>query len=128
MTPDERGIVGITRADREGVDVVRVVGEVDLTNADAVRDAVEATRAASVVLDLTRVAYIDSSGIRAIDRGHRHLLARQRTLVVVAPPDTAAGWTFRVAGFRPGLVCATLEAALTAALRVPGAGRPPGAR
>ncbi len=121
MTGDEQGIAEITRDDREGIDVIRVGGEVDLTNADAVQAAVEATRSASVVLDLTRVAYLDSSGIRAIDRGHRHLVAGRRTLVIVSPPETAADWTFRVAGFKSELLVSSLEAALTV---VEGHGRP----
>ncbi len=120
MTGDEQGIVEITRDDREGVDVIRIGGEVDLTNADAVQAAVEATQSASVVLDLTRVAYLDSSGIRAIDRGHRHLAAGRRALLIVSPPDTAADWTFRVAGFKSELLVTSLDAALTTAVAAPG--------
>jgi anti-anti-sigma factor len=111
MSPGN-GIVEITRDDRDGVDVIRVGGEVDLTNADAVQAAVEATRADSVVLDLSRCAYLDSSGIRAIDRGHRHLLAGRRALVIVSPPGTPADWTFRVAGFKADLLVSSLDAAL----------------
>lgn len=118
MTHDGQGIVEITRDDRDGVDVVRVGGEVDLTNADAVRAAVEATRSAAVVLDLSRVAYLDSSGIRAIDRGHRRLAADRRTLLIVAPPETAVDWTFRVAGFKSELLVPSLEAALASAVDV----------
>ncbi len=121
MTADEQGIVEITRDDRKGLDVIRIGGEVDLTTADAVQAAVEATQSASVVLDLTRVAYLDSSGIRAIDRGHRHLVAGRRTLFIVSPPDTAADWTFRVAGFKSELLVSSLEAALSTAVAAPGA-------
>ena len=71
-------MVAITRDDRDGVDVIQLDGEVDLTNADSLLAAVEATRSASVVLDLSLVAFLDSSGIRAIDRGHRHLNADGR--------------------------------------------------
>ena len=109
------GIIDIFRGEAEGVDVVRVEGEVDLTNAEAVQQAVQATRTPSVVLDLTRVAYLDSSGIRAIDRGHRQLVAEQRALLIVSPPDTPADWTFRVAGFRADLVFASIDAALASA-------------
>jgi anti-anti-sigma factor len=111
VTPGD-GIVEITRDERDGVDVVRVGGEVDLTNADAIQAAVEETRSASVVLDLTGVAYLDSSGIRAIDRIHRDLHAGRRTLLIVSPPDTPADWTFRVAGFRSDLLVTSLDAAL----------------
>ena len=92
--------------------VVTVSGEVDLTNADELQRAVEETDAPAVVLDLTGLAYLDSSGIRAIDRGFRRLDSEDRTLVVVSPHDTAAGWTLRVAGFDPRLVFDNVEAAL----------------
>jgi anti-sigma B factor antagonist len=120
MTGDEQGIVEITRDDRDGVDVIQIGGEVDLTNADAVEAAVEATRSASVVLDLTRVAYLDSSGIRAIDRSHRRLVAGSRALLIVSPPETAADWTFRVAGFKSELLVSSLEAALATVLETHG--------
>ena len=97
---------------RGDVVVLRAAGEVDLTNADALQRAVEATTAAAVVLDVSRLAYVDSSGIRAIERGFRSLRSERRRLVVVAPPETAAGWTFRVAGFDPAVMLESLDAAL----------------
>jgi anti-anti-sigma factor len=109
-------IVDISSDPRDGVDVIRVEGEVDLTNADAVQGAVEATRTPAVVLDLSRVAYLDNSGIRAIDRGHRRLASEQRSLFIVSPPDTAADWTFRVAGFRREMLLGSLDAALASAV------------
>lgn len=111
----EDGIVDISSDARDGVAVIHVQGEVDLTTADAVRHAVESTRTPSVVLDLTRVAYLDSSGIRAIDRGYRCLTSENRSLFIVSPPETPADWTFRVAGFRSGILAASLEAALASA-------------
>ena len=82
-------MVAITRDDRDGVDVIQLDGEVDLTNADSLLAAVEATRSASVVLDLSLVAFLDSSGIRAIDRGHRHLTADGRALLHRVAPGHA---------------------------------------
>ncbi len=111
----ENGIVAINRDDRDGVDVIQLDGEVDLTNADAVLAAVEATLSPSVVLDLTRVGYLDSSGLRAIDRGHRHLTADGRSFFIVSPPDTPADWTFRIAGFGSEWLAASLDAALASA-------------
>ena len=110
------GIVDISSDARDGVAVIHVEGEVDLTNADAVQLAVESTSTPSVVLDLTRVAYLDSSGIRAIDRGYRCLTSENRSLFIVSPPDTPADWTFRVAGFSGEMLAASLEAALTSAV------------
>ena len=118
VTQDEGGIVEISRDDREGVDVVRIGGEVDLTNADAVQAAVEATRSDAVVLDLTSVAYLDSSGIRAIDRSLRLLASEERSLVIVSPPDTPSSWIFRVAGFDGKLVVDSVEAALASTSRL----------
>jgi anti-sigma B factor antagonist len=111
---DER-ILAIASSAVDGVDVVRVTGEVDLTNAEEVRQAVEATTTVSVVLDLTEVAYLDSSGLRAIDRCHRHLVSDQRALLIVSPPETASDWTLRVAGFDRSLVLDSLDAALASA-------------
>jgi anti-anti-sigma factor len=107
----------ITTEDRDGVAIIRLEGEVDLTNADRLRDAVAATTSPEVVLDVTAVSYLDSSGIRAIDRGHRHLASEQRSLFVVSPPGTPSSWTFRVAGFGDDVVHETLDAALASALR-----------
>jgi anti-sigma B factor antagonist len=99
--------------DAEGdVVVVRAVGEVDLTNAEALQRAVEETTARGVVLDVSRLAYVDSSGIRAIERGFRSLRSEERSLVVVAPAETAAAWTFRVAGFDDAVMHESVDSAL----------------
>jgi anti-anti-sigma factor len=111
----DEAIADITRHDRNGVSVVQVEGEVDLTNADALERAVEEIDAGAVVLDLSGVAYLDSSGIRAIDRGHRHLARDRRSLLIVSPPHSPSDWTFRVAGFDRTTVLDSLEAALAAA-------------
>ena len=111
------GPCAITTEDRDGVAVVRLEGEVDLTNADDVRDAVAATTAGGVVLDVTAVSYLDSSGLRAIEHGHRHLASEHRSLFIVSPPGTPSSWTFRVAGFGDEVVLETLDAALASALR-----------
>lgn len=106
----------ISRSHVEGADVVMVEGEVDLTNADGVHEAVVETSAPTVVLDLTSVAYLDSSGIRAIDQANRHLAGDERALLIVSPPETPADWTLRVAGFDRAIVLESLDAALASAL------------
>lgn len=107
--------LGIARAQADGVAVLTVTGEIDLTNADSLEQAVDGTASRAVVLDLTEVAYLDSSGIRAIDRSRRRLVAEDRALLVVSPPDTASSWTFRVAGYDRELVVESVEAALASA-------------
>ena len=97
--------------------MLTVAGEIDLTNADALQDAVDGTSSRAVVLDLSQVAYLDSSGIRAIDRSRRRLVSEERSLVIVSPPDTPSSWTFRVAGLGHGLVVESIEAAVASATR-----------
>jgi anti-anti-sigma factor len=99
-----------TQAD--GVLVVRVAGEVDLTNADAMGAAVESTATPAVVLDLSDVTFLDSSGIRAIDSARRRLLSEGRSLLIVSPAGTPSAWTLRVAGFDRELVVESVDAAL----------------
>jgi anti-sigma B factor antagonist len=69
---------------------VTVAGELDLAVCDRVQAAVDAAVAAcpdTVVVDLSPLAFIDSSGIHALVAAHRHALARDVRLVAIpAPP------------------------------------------
>jgi anti-sigma B factor antagonist len=111
MSVDHTGF-DIACTQTAGAAVVAVTGEIDLTNSDAMQAAVEGTATPVVVLDLSGVTFLDSSGIRAIDQARRCLLAVERSLVVVSPPGTPSAWTLRVAGFDPGLVAESVDAAL----------------
>ena len=103
---------GMACTQTDGVAVVAVAGEIDLTNADAMRAALEGTATLAVVLDLSAVTFLDSSGIRAIDLARRGLFGQERSLVVVSPGGTPSSWTLRVAGLDPGLVVESVDAAL----------------
>ena len=81
------------------VEVIELHGEVDFAIADDVREALCATVANVVVVDLGPVDFIDSEGFRALDRAHRQLRVAGRRLALVAPPSSRAAFTFRVAGF-----------------------------
>ena len=100
----------LEHAQLDGRDVVRVAGEVDLTNVDRVQEALLATRSQEVILDLTGLYFLDSAGIRAVDAAYGALVREGRALKVVAPPDSRAAWTFRVAGFPGDLVFESVEA------------------
>jgi anti-anti-sigma factor len=113
----DNGDQGIASTQAAGIVVLTVRGEIDLTNADSLQQAVAESTSPTVVLDLSEVVYLDSSGIRAIDRSRRRLASEQRSLVIVSPPDTPSGWTFRVAGFERDVVVESLEAALASASR-----------
>ena len=80
-------------------EIVRVVGELDLTNADILASALLDTGGATVLLDLSAVTFIDSAGIRAIDDAHSAYEEDGRSLLIVAPPESRVAWTFRIAGF-----------------------------
>jgi anti-sigma B factor antagonist/stage II sporulation protein AA (anti-sigma F factor antagonist) len=67
--------------------IVRIRGEIDLSNTDAIRtEVIEALRpsAPGVVLDLTETTYLDSSGVRLLfDLAARLQSRRQRLGLVV---------------------------------------------
>ena len=93
-------------------EILLLQGELDLTNTHLLGAALEGTTARRVVLDLGLLAFVDSAGIRAVDDAHRLLDIEDRQLLVVAPSGSRAEWTFRVAGFAPEMVLATIDAAL----------------
>jgi anti-anti-sigma factor len=87
----------------DGVIVVRVAGEVDMSNASDLRGAIiEGTPndALGLVLDLTSVDYIDSAGIHLLYRLGDNLRSRGQTLRVVIPPSSPASDTLRLAGVK----------------------------
>jgi anti-sigma B factor antagonist len=57
-----------TRRGPDGTAVVTAVGEIDMSNAAKFRDALSQAAAAGdpVVVDLTRVEYLDSAGLHAL--------------------------------------------------------------
>ncbi|WUJ69492.1 STAS domain-containing protein [Kribbella soli] len=75
----------------KGVQVVRISGEVDLTNAAEVREVI--SRIASVdesviAVDLTETAYLDSSGIAMLFGLAERLTQSRQELRIVVPPDS----------------------------------------
>jgi len=110
------GTIVITKAETDGVEVISLEGEIDLTNAGLVREAVDGTTSETVVLDLSAVTFLDSMAISTLDGSHRHLASRDRSLVVVSPPTTPSAWTLRVAGIDRDVVRESLDDALVAAI------------
>ncbi len=110
----DESILALEHAQLDGRDVVRVAGEVDLTNVDQVQEALLATRSQVVILDLTGLYFLDSAGIRAVDASYGALVREGRALKIVAAPDSRAAWTFRIAGFPSDLVFESVEAVETA--------------
>jgi anti-anti-sigma factor len=104
--------LGIERFRNEDYETVVLRGELDLTNVAELERVLFETEAGAVVLDLGDLTYLDSAGIRAIDLAHRRFAEQGRSLHVVAPQDSRAAWTFRVAGFAEDALAESAESAL----------------
>jgi anti-sigma B factor antagonist len=86
---------------RDLVVVATVTGEVDLSNATQLYDAIGAATsntAHGVVLDLTAVDYLDSAGIHLIYRLRESLRARGQKLMLVIPAQSPVQGSLRLAG------------------------------
>jgi anti-sigma B factor antagonist len=80
---------GLDVVDDGAVCVVRLAGEIDMANAGALRShlaEVVENRAGPIVVDLSRVQFIDSSGVQAILSVTPAGEARDRRVRVVAGP------------------------------------------
>jgi anti-sigma B factor antagonist len=85
-------LAGLRREERDGVVVVHVRGEIDLSNAEELHGRIhrEVRGAPLAVVDLAEVEYIDSQGLRLLKRLSDQLAGEGARLEVVAPPDTIA--------------------------------------
>ena len=74
--------------DRDDVVVARVVGEIDASNAEEVGAAVTArttSDARGLVIDLSEVAYLDSTGVELLFTLCRRLRDRRQRLSIAVP-------------------------------------------
>jgi anti-sigma B factor antagonist len=81
--------------------VAELTGEIDLSNADAIAAAISESVSKErevVVLDLSRVDYLDSAGIQLIYRLRTTLESRRQRLRLVVPPSSTAHDVLRFAG------------------------------
>lgn len=73
--------------------VATLTGEIDMATVGAVDRTLTPALAggpAEVVIDLTKVGFLDSSGLRLLFRLAADLRERRARLIVVAPPQTLA--------------------------------------
>jgi anti-sigma B factor antagonist len=77
---------------------VEVVGEVDMTTAPELSQAIERTPDGTdlVVIDLSEVSFLDSTGLNALVQGRRTLAERDVALTVVVPPEGAIRRVFEI--------------------------------
>lgn len=81
-----RAIVEVSTVIYHERSVVVARGEIDLSNADVLREALEgmiATEAQTIVLDLLDLKFLDSTGLRVIIEGDRRASEAGGALIVV---------------------------------------------
>jgi anti-anti-sigma factor len=86
---------------RDTTAVAKITGEIDLSNVGTIREALTQgvpNHALALVLDLSPITYLDSSGIQLIYRLREDLRVRGQDLVLVIPPVSAANAALRLAG------------------------------
>ena len=87
--------MSLTLERRDGQDATRVIvrGEVDVSNADSLRDELEAalaTGAAELTVDLSETSYIDSTGIGVLVGAAHRAEERQTKFAVTSPQRNVA--------------------------------------
>jgi anti-sigma B factor antagonist len=95
--------------------IVEVAGEVDMATSPRIREAVEdaAEACRRVVVDLSEVSFLDSSGLNALVGCRRELAARGVELRVVSPADNVVRRVFEIAQLTDELgVVESFDAAL----------------
>jgi anti-sigma B factor antagonist len=72
-----------------GVEMVRVIGEIDLSNATLVGDAIGAAipDLREVILDLSETEYLDSAGLAMLFRLAQRLNYNRQELQLLVPTD-----------------------------------------
>jgi anti-anti-sigma factor len=92
------------RADRVGhVHTIRLTGELDLANADRLQHALEAaesTDAATIVLDLAGLTFMDSTGVQVLVGAHVRSRAVSDRLTVLRGP-AAVQRVLQLSGVEP---------------------------
>src|SRR5947209_11941842 len=101
---------------QQAVIMARLVGEVDMSNADELRLALAdgiPNDAQAMVLDLTGVDYLDSAGIRMLYVLGEDLQARRQRIQIVVPRSSLVADVLRLAGVSEHLGAAeTVDEAL----------------
>jgi anti-anti-sigma factor len=118
-------------SERDGVIIARVVGEIDMSNADGLANAISnqiPNDATGAVLDLTGTDYLDSGGIHMLYRLRERLRVRGQSFTIVVPEDSSTIDALRLAGVENSLdLRQTLDAALAPPAPRPKTGEETGA-
>jgi anti-anti-sigma factor len=84
LAPD---ILNVTAESLDGARLVRVTGEIDMSSIDTLRRELDAARnmAATVLLDMSRVTFIDSTGLHLLLETSRDSAGGDGGVVIVRP-------------------------------------------
>jgi len=85
--------VTTVESDGEPYTLVELAGEADVTNSDALREALEAEVAkqpGSLIIDLSELRFMDSSALHVILRANRTMDRRGGVLALACPRDPVA--------------------------------------
>jgi anti-anti-sigma factor len=83
-------ILEVTTEDRNGLAHVALSGELDLSSVAKVQEElrrVEATSPATLVVDLSKLTFLDSTGLRCIVTADERARAAGRRVVIVRGPN-----------------------------------------
>ena len=83
-------ILDVMSEDRDGLVRVALVGELDLSTVAKVQEElrrVEASAPATMVVDLSKLTFLDSTGLRCIVTADERARAEGRRIVIVRGPD-----------------------------------------
>jgi anti-sigma B factor antagonist len=83
-------ILAVSTEDRDGLVHMALVGELDLSSVPKVQEElrrVEAGSPATLVLDLSKLTFLDSTGLRCIVTADERARNEGRRIVIVRGPD-----------------------------------------
>ena len=83
-------ILDVSTEDRDGLVHVALVGELDLSTVAKVQEElrrVEANSLATLVVDLSKLSFLDSTGLRCIVTADERARDEGRRIVIVRGPD-----------------------------------------
>jgi anti-sigma B factor antagonist len=83
-------ILDVMSEDRDGLVHVALVGELDLSTVAKVQEElrrVEAASPATLVVDLSKLTFLDSTGLRCIVTADERARSEGRRIVIVRGPD-----------------------------------------
>jgi anti-sigma B factor antagonist len=95
--------LAVTESDNDGVRLLEVDGELDLASAPqlcARLDAARAQRVRRLVVDLTRLGFCDSTGLRALMGASAEIRVDGGRFALVCPQDGPVARLFEVTGMR----------------------------